>query len=353
VVNADPLRVEDESGDICLVQLDGSCSCGRSGCPHVARAQAVWSQDRGLLFVSKSGLHKELRRGDTAKALGYAGIIARYDPEEPRRYLRKIVTEETRNLDLLARIDSAKLDDWPELVRYFCRSAKDWELGWDVGWWSPSWVNALAEMGGWPPKLEITPIEVAPFIRSRIESNPDEVHKLVVWCDIGTDKAKAAVKEAVAGVLSDLAVRRHRHLADRLERAKYTPNDELTLLFEMATGIWVEAEAIDYREAPDGLTIDVPHPQDYVYDCHTWMGLERLRQAGMPLRWMEPMPPGLDLRWSGAEAGTLWRYLATMQHGKVNVPWEAVAIGQELRVKHERLVRVTWMDWKELEPEVV
>ncbi len=352
-MTAELLRVEDETGDIYPVQPDGSCSCGQSGCPHVARAQAVWSRDRGLLFVSKSGLHKELRRGDTARALGYAGVISRYDPEEPRRYLRKIVTEETRNLDLLARVDAAKPGDWPELVRHFCRSAKDWELSWDLGWWSPSWIDALSEMGGWPPKLDITPIEAAPFIRSRIESDAHEVYRLVVWCDIGIDKAKAAVKEQVVAVLAALAGRRFPHLADRIVRATYTPNDELTLLFEMATGIWDEAEATDYWAALNGPPIDVPFPWDYVYDCHTWVGLERLRKAGMPLRWVEPMPPGLDLRWSGAEAGTLWRYLATRQLGTVAVPWEAIAIEQELRAKHEHLVRATWMDWKKLEPEVV
>ena len=101
------LRVEDESGRVFTVCASGACACGHNACWHVQQAQRVWERDRCLSYLVKFGLHKELRRGDVARAMGFAGIVERLHPGEVKRYLRKIVSEETRNIILLAEIEQA------------------------------------------------------------------------------------------------------------------------------------------------------------------------------------------------------------------------------------------------------
>lgn len=284
--------------------------------------------------------------------MGFAGIVERLHPGEVKRYLRKIVSEETRNIILLAEIEQASPSEWATLVERFCRSAKDWQLPWDVGWWSPSWISALTHMGGWPPTLEIDEGDVEKFITTRIDRDPGAVYRLVVWCGLGHDEQKAPTKKLAASALAAIGSKRRPDLANHLTRATDTKVDELVLLFEVAVGSWNEGEACSFSPLVEVESIDVPFARDYVFDCHMRQGLQRLEEAGMPLRWQEPMPPGLDLRWSGAEAGTLWRYLAQQQKGTQDVAWESISIEPALRQRHRALVTPIWQGWKGIPPEV-
>lgn len=83
-------------------------------------------------------------------------------------------------------------------------------------------------------------------------------------------------------------------------------------------------EALHYRKSSLPDPFHVPWPADYVWDCHTWRGMERISAASPPLGFGLPIPAGLDLRWSGAEAGTLWRYLAWKEHGTCEIPWNEI-----------------------------
>ncbi len=147
------VRVEDRTGEVHAVSLRGACSCGQPSCDHRTRVDRADHPDRGAVFEAKSGLHKELRRGDAARAKGYAQTIEAGRPGAVRLYLRRIVTEETRSLALLDRVESASDQRWPELVDAFCGVVKDWELPWTVNFWTPTWIQALASMGAWPPPL--------------------------------------------------------------------------------------------------------------------------------------------------------------------------------------------------------
>jgi len=315
------MLVEDEAGDLYAVEPDGDCSCGVPGCEHQQRAAAACSPSRSLAFTAKSGLHKEVRRGDVARALGWAEIVERTGRGTVVAYLRRIVCEETRNLDLLPRLQTAPADTWPEMVALSCRSTKDWEFDWDVGWWSPAWVHCAG--GG----------QEMPLLSAVVNAGADG--------------------DALATKLLRAAQERRPDLSDALSAAAFKrDNDEISVLLAVAEGRFTD-EALHYREGSDPDPIHVPWPADYVWDCHTWRGMERISAASPPLKFGQPLPAGLDLRWSGAEAGTLWRYLAWREHGTCDVPWEAVVPDQDLRDAHASLVTKAWMDWKGIPPEVV
>ena len=319
------LSVEQPDGSFVHVE-GGACSCGEAACPHERSALRALEPSKTLLFTAKSGLHKELRRGDIARATGWASIVERAQSGAVVRYLRRIVCEETRNLDLLLRLDAVVPEDWPGLVSLFCRSAKDWELPGDRGWWSPAWVLAAA-----------------------VSARGDD-HARVVHADL----AAGVDADLLAADLLRTAIDRRPDLERALRAASARrENDELSLLLAVVSDNYPD-EATSYSDAPDDVpVIDVPWPRDYLFDCHTWKGMERITAAGPPLRFGEPLPEGLDLRWSGAEAGTLWRYLAWREYGTCDLPWETVVPEPGLRAAHERLVTRAWMAWKGIPPEVV
>jgi len=321
-----PWLVEDETGELHRVSDSAHCSCGRGACEHQRRAAAASTPSRSLVYTAKSGLHKELRRGRQEQALGWASILERASPGTVVTYLRRIVCEETRNLDLLCRLNDLQRDSWPELVSLFCRSKKDWEIGLDWGWWSPEWVMCAAGDGGGAALKSV----------------------------VGAALVAGADADSLALELFRLAAERRPDHRDALEcAANRRENDELSLLLQIADGRWSD-EAMAYGpESAACERVDVPWPADYVWDCHTWRGFQNIAAASPPLRFGEPLPAGLDLRWSGAEAGTLWRYLAWREYGTCEVPWEAVTPAAALREANAALVTAAWMDWKGIPPEVV
>ena len=347
------LRVEGDSGEVFVVASSGTCSCGQHECQHSDYARQLRAREDDLYYAAKSGLHKELRRGDVGRALGFGRIVEWYRNGEVLRYLRRILFEETRNLELLRLLEEDQATDWPDLVAHFCRATKDWELPWDEGFWTPRWITVLDGLGNSQPFPDPSPRAIRDLVRRQLGETPNEVYALVVWCGLGFDQERGQIKRVVAEELSSVATARQPEWATELDLCRRSYNDELTVLFEVATGAWISGEAHARRQLSLVDTTSLPSLRDYVYDVHTRPGIRRLANHGPPLRFEEAMPPGLDLRWSGSESGTLWRVLAMQQHGTVDVPWETVSLPPPLRAMNERLVRHAWREWNNGQPDAV
>ena len=69
-------------------------------------------------------------------------------------------------------------------------------------------------------------------------------------------------------------------------------------------------------------------PADFVFDQHTFRGLALLKRHWKDIGPGKPMPPGLDLRFSGSVLGCFWRECAFQQYGAgfVDARWEDVMI---------------------------
>jgi len=321
-----------EFGGAVHAVVGGICTCGSKSCAHIRRAGRYASMEKGLKYVAKSGLHKELRTGHIGRAIAFGAICEMYQKGEVKRYLRKVLFEETRNVDLLKRIVDSRPGDWRDLVSLFCRSKKDWQFSWDVGWFSPSWVNSLYGQRKWPEEL-IDLDAFRDFVEGRVRVGAfGDVYPLVVLCGLDSGGDVRAQKKILAGVLLDHVNKNTALGGAATDLLLSMQNDEMTVLFEMASGVFTD-EANEYGEplGVDGIgRYEMPDVGEYVFDMHTWEGKNRLRRAGGGVRAGEPLPGRMDIRLSGAEGGTIWRYEAFSRFNRIDVPWEDVTLSSDL-----------------------
>lgn len=290
-------------------------------------------QDRSktLFYMAKSAFHKEIRRGNTGRALGFGIIMDRYKDGETRRYLRKILFEETRSLDLLSRFSGN--DDLRDLIHLACCAVKDWELPQDHGWFSPRWLATQVELGGteyqvrypWPSDIQTHVLNVLK------REDFEELHRMTVAIGLagGQNKVTRNAWKEMRDILIDHAAQKRPDLAKPLKMCRSPQNDEMSAVVAIIDGSWDDAANM-YHPGKQYKKIDLPKIESYVFDCHTWIGKKWMEEAGGTIAWNMPQPGRIDLRWSGAEAGTLWRYLAIAQHGRVEVKWEDVEMSSEM-----------------------
>lgn len=346
------VKVQDKYGKIFTVE-NGTCvTCGHHNCWHTKMA-AKLDGDKGLPYVAKSGLHKELRIGNITKALAFARICERFNKGSVKWYLRKIIFEETRNLDLFKKIIDTSKENYEDIVELFCRSKKDWELDWDCGWFTKKWVNTLYDI--YFVDDVIWPDDIESYIKQLlIDENFDELYKYVVACDMGdgSGSGNKDVKKRIVSVLIDHIMNNKLYGHEYVKMFKLTLDDEMTVLFEIVSGIW-NNEANSY---PNGFEedskYDIPAIHDYVYDIHTWVGKVRMRKVGGTIDAGKKQPKGIDLRISGAEAGTFWRYEAVEKFGRIDIPWENISVEKDFAKKINRVTDKTYMDCDKVPREV-
>lgn len=331
------MNIEAKDG---VFQTDGvDCSCGDEGCRHREVVAEVREGSRNWKSIFKSAFHKELRRGDPDRAIPFGRLCDRFRSGDAVAYMRKIVFEETRNLDLFVKLLRKELS-MEEMVLRFCSAKRDWVFSWDVGCMSPEFV-----MFEWRP----VPLDVPGFfVRAIDELDVEEAYAVmqsIIWAGDGRNgfwppERHREFYQEMLDVLQEAAKKRHPEKREAIMGLRsWQPNDEAVVLFELAFGLWQEDadEYVEMEMPGQDEMFDIPRLRDYVFDWHGWMGKSRIRKAmgAGKIGWGKPMPSGIDLRWSGEFAGTLWRYLAQQQHGTVDVPWEAVRVPDEMRGKYK------------------
>lgn len=330
------VKVQDKYGKIFTVE-NGTCvTCGHHNCWHTKMA-AKLDGDKGLPYVAKSGLHKELRTGNITKAKAFARICERFNKGSVKWYLRRIIFEETRNLDLLRRLVDTPKENYEEIVELFCRSKKDWELDWDCGCFSERWV--ITQYHQCFENEIVWPEDIENHIKQLLaDCDFDKLYEYVVVCDLGKGGKNQEVKKKIVDVLIDYIVENKLDGFEEVKLLKMTLNDEMTVLFEIVSGIWNKEEANSY---PNGFEedgeYDIPAINDYVYDIHTLVGKIRLKKIG-GIDVGKPSPKGIDLRMSGSHAGTFWRYLAYKKFGRIDIEWENISVDKIFADKLNALI---------------
>jgi hypothetical protein len=294
-----------------LVEADvkkHTCSCGQDKCGHLhILTDLVTNGGKSFRYTAKSAMHKEIRRGDLNAAVRWSRWVrACCGESDLKRYLRNIILEESRNIELLTGSGKASSD---RLVRLLTGSAKKWDL---------------------PCRSGVFARYVAAYKRARgLSKAPDMSeagHDLDWWLTtfwfvrMTENSGVAATFENLltfeAKARGNWALRLMNHAKRREHSILDAGFYEAKVLVEMFCGKWDESANVavarecvaDKDEVP---TIPVCEP--YVDDNHTAVGARRIAGCLALISPKRPMPDKVDLRWSGLLRGVLWREWAARE----------------------------------------
>lgn len=307
----------------------GTCTCGYRWCEHYAFAKDVVSGGGGVAYVLKSALHKEIRRGDIARARITSRWLAHIlNPSTVKGYCAKVLLEETRNAALYLALSSLRGKETEDVVVKVVSSRKKQDIVARRG-------SFLDYCAGY-----------AAACSTKARFGPKDAKS-----DNPVDLFTAFWALRLAGTFQESSFR-----AALIERAvecggwpKAVAEGKLyglyahKMLIEMLVGRWDES-ANEHAPVPpfeDDSDVIVM-PDDYVYDNHTRIGRRRLADAFHKIAPGHPQPPGIDLRWSGLLLGVVWREFAAIQFpypAYVSTPWEAVKIPDDAWEAASRLDR--------------
>jgi hypothetical protein len=318
-------------------------------------------------FVCVSAFHKELRRGDTEKALywgrcmvphrGRHGVIA---------YMRNILFEETRDLQLARTIlrlsdhgRSVTQLDVDRAIKRFCYAPKKWELPWRYSIFidEQKGYKRLAHKFGYDvakpkdiiPAKNTKDLQQAIIYGFEIADRPTMQYGLKGWFKSQSknhDNMKIEMFNLLVDVHNGLFKNGFRHNPDHADEIQ-------SIVLKRINGhgspgyhelnAYADALSDPYEGDSDAAVPSLTHKRImnspsayafpagelravpiYAHDNHTWHG-KALMKA-----YMAQLQPGavqdkLDFRLCGAYMGVAWRTLAFKQHGTINVPWEKVS----------------------------
>ncbi|MCK6513028.1 hypothetical protein L6R29_24120 [Myxococcota bacterium] len=319
-----------------LVHPLHGCSCGASlsdPCWHLKRALAVWEDGpSGLRYLAKSGFHKELRRGDLQAAFRWARLAAHFHGRSwPKSYLKRVLLEESRSISLLHQWKSLAGLNWEDCVQKGIAAPKKWQVPRREGLFA-EYVEAFVATENDPIFSSFEQVQQA----VDLAQDRDDLWRIfwramrrrdrfgVTW-QIDAMKERAFSKSPTARLFVEEA------LWDT--NPFYGPK----VLIELLTDAWDQtADQLDPRVLQQALPNDehlvIPAAPAYLYDCHEISGQRRLLKHWDAILPHQPMPKGVDLRWSGMLAGVCWREYAARQspHRLRQCPWEAVDIPREV-----------------------
>lgn len=278
-----------------------SCSCNQPRCIHLEIASDLINNGgRRWRWLVLSAFHKELRRGDVAKASHWAAWFARCDgPAAPLEYMRKIWCEETADLQLAVWLhsDAATVDS---AVTRFCAATKFWEL---PELWAA--FQEYAELRA-DPTRRVPGTWASDFAAA--EAGEDAAALAIL-------RTRALADLAADGRLSaaEVAVFQRRYASGRFE------NEDFMLVILLTSRLPRDAMSEIPQPAPelaaewtDGSMLLLP--PDYAYDYHLFFGKARMgawlaAHPGSGFRFGVDTSP-IDLRWAGGLVPLFWRVQA-------------------------------------------
>lgn len=311
-------EVVDPHGAKFFVDLEGqACTCKFPHCAHWSFVRDISKGRKNVLYEHLSGLHKELRRSDTVRAIQHGMILEKlYGPKVVQSYLRKIVFEETRNINLAKCLDSP----WQEGIHHFGMTTKKWEL--------PSWSL----------------IKKAKAYLASVESPIPNRDSNYLFTQDGFYEALA---ELFRIRRFDKRTGSKQRLAAAFYGAKKYPKSYLAELTNQSGSKlsfyqWIAALSELYGQLDSSISIKESMsykarnwlfmPAPYCFDNHTAIGARLIKKHWHGIKPESPNPGNLDARWGGGIRSTIWRECAVKQFGTDRYreqPWEAVAISDE------------------------
>ncbi len=332
------LVIEDApGGQRYVVDMHSGCPCGhRPGvlCKHERRARDVWMAGKGELHtLVKSCLHKEIRRGNVPGALLWARWAGHYHGWSwPKNYVRRLLLEEGRSVELCKAWLSLAGIAWYEVVAKAAAMKKKWEMVRREGVFA-EYVEAFAATEG------MSVLQSAREVQQAMDRSGERRALFRVFWQAQRSR-NAEGSRWLIDALKQRALEQGGVAREWVTQALWqtTPFYGPKVLMEMLTGAWgTEANAIEQHKLSlrpaleDGLPV-VPAPPDYVYDCHDPEGRRRLLANWSQIGPGRTLPSGIDLRWSGMLAGVCWREYAARQYGEryCQARWEEVEIEPEV-----------------------
>lgn len=338
---SETFRVLDLDGRFFTVERGSwACDCGKDQCAHGQFVRSLVVGDKPTEFMTVSALHKEVRRGDAARALIWAKWVQHFrGVYRTKQYLKNILFEETRNLNLYVRwCETFPALGVEDMVLDICGSQKKWEIKAARGMY-PIMLRAVVDAKSMPT-VTLNDVDTAPAIGKLEFYNWVVAIARIAWL---------AAKDRFSPVVAE----GRRVLATAMSRALWAegydneadllrkwPDYQTHCLGAEALCGFRESTADTIVRSTETIDADVLMPSDYIYDVHTDLGRQRVRNLGWPRIGVASLP-GLDHRWCGKEPGVWWRYRAVDLYGddyKVR-PWEAV---QADRAEIDRVVAVRY-----------
>lgn len=287
----------------------------------------VENNGAGFRYVARSAMHKEIRRGDVAAAVVWSRLNTTLEgASKTKQYVKSILLEETRNLDLATAFHSVSGKTPEAMVALIASSRKKWELpSTRAGLWDVYMRGyALARnQGGTPTPEEIT---------TAVKSNDALLLFTTLWrCRLGAELSKQLFFDAG---LAELRERGFAHV-DGIEARKSDVYYVTSTVAEVLGGGWdasaneILGERMDKVPLATPGVIEIPALYAYVYDKHTRPGKREMIKHLRDHHANTPQPGNLDMRWAGTIRGNTWRFAAFKQaglHGYVDAPWESIRI---------------------------
>lgn len=319
--------IQDRKEKFTVNLKKSSCTCGYFNCRHLRMVTDV-ENHKGIQFkyLLLSAYHKEIRRSDLAKAFHYGQILTKiHGPKFVSNYVRKIIFEETRNVWLLPKLG----ESWQSDTALITTAVKKWEL--------PQRPNHLIEKAkciAWSKKNLPLPEDYSTiWKKGSYYEALREYLKVRLYPEKGKRERFHIFQELLTidpnnPVAADFLKRKKTDKKTKNEISFY----EVMAALEYHYDFTREKNALFHdSEGTDLAGIDISLPEAYSYDLHTRPGKAAMYKHWNAIRPGEPLPGGLDLRWTGSVLGVLWREKAHEQFGEGyrNVAWEEVKIDAE------------------------
>lgn len=314
--------------------LHEKCSCGNRECGHLQVARDFLIKDRDPCYTVTSAMHKSVRKGDVTEVLSWARWFKHLKGAfSVKDYAKRILLEETRNVELLIEMQSLSGKDWEDLARRIGASRKKWEIECRRGSFEDyleGYIRADNRREDLPSREEIERIVST-------SEDPVLLYEMMWGAKLNYDdesrfKFLIGVLEprvkALGGWPEKLANQGLKNFSPGIYVAKMS--------IEMLTGRWDDSGNEIYDGAkvemkPESMPV-IQAPRPYVFDNHTRTGRRLIIEHFNKIEPNKPLPDGIDLRWSGMLIGVGWRECAAKQFPRafMDKKWEEVTITQEL-----------------------
>lgn len=285
------------------------CTCNQyqvtGQCRHLAQAYRWINHfDR---YLSLSALHKEIRRGDLARARSWSEIMLRHQGENSLlKYLERIIFEESRNYSLFVRLQEKSIS-FTDALTILTLSPKKWDLKFlnQPRSHFENWHEGYRLSNARPP---LSPIELNAAIRDNV--SVAEIYSF--YFDIIKDKS---LRPFLVGCLRELAADRKNEAFKIYMTQDIGSSYEIMVGLELMMNLYGE-EATKLRPEDYKTTAFIPAERIYHHDQHTARGKAFLRQNfwyAYNKRCFQI--ENIDLRYSGSLFGCLFREECVRQKG--------------------------------------
>ena len=304
-------------------EVDGAIQLDELKAFTLVARDLLQNEGANFKYIAMSGLQKQIRRGDVRAAVAWQRLLVSIQgASKTKQYLKNILLEETRNLDLVQKWTSVKGLTPEAMCVDITRSRKRWEPASGHNLY-PTYMHARKSVEKQaPPGVSA--------LEKMLESRDPHTIFAALWLARADGGLVAAFWDAGMAELYRRGFPYLEALASRRTDVFYATST----LAEALAGLWdlgfndllPDRTTAEVQTIPAGKYVPAMH--SYLYDKHTRPGkraiVENLRDHHPNL----PQPKKLDLRWAGMGRGVVWRYAAWPVHGVAmkDATWESVPI---------------------------